>query len=89
MSNLGAYESFTTRAGSVGGVENLIEIIEKAAVAKSGPKLIAGGLAAGLVVAAGAHQLYRFGSAKVAERQAAAEAAKNELRDTGEVTDTD
>ncbi|QHC65655.1 hypothetical protein GSU68_03040 [Rathayibacter sp. VKM Ac-2759] len=92
MSNLGAYESFTTQAGSVGGVENLIEIIEKAAVSKSAPKLIAGGLAAGLVVAAGAHQLYRFGSAKILERKgrrAASEAAKDELRDTGEATDTD
>jgi hypothetical protein len=92
MSNLGAYKSFSTEAASVGGVENMIEMIEKAAVAKSAPKLIAGGLAVGLAAAAGAQQLYRFGSAKVAERkerQAAAEAAKEKLRTSDEDTDTD
>lgn len=83
MGNLGAYQEFTTKAASVGGVDKLIKIIEGAAISKRAPWYIAGGLVAGAVLSELARAGYNFGSAKYAEyknRQNAAEEAKADLR---------
>lgn len=40
MSNWSAYQELTTRAGQLGGVEALVQSIEKSAVLKAAPKLV-------------------------------------------------
>lgn len=40
MSNLGPYQQLTTRAGQLGGVDALIESIEKSAVLEAAPKQV-------------------------------------------------
>lgn len=49
MGNLGKYQHIVTEAKRVGGVDNLIKIIEKNAVLRAAPKLIGTGVGAGVL----------------------------------------
>ncbi|MCD0453347.1 hypothetical protein LO762_29820 [Actinocorallia sp. API 0066] len=78
MGNLGKYQDFTTEAKLAGGVENLIEIIEKAAVASKSAGLRAQGAGLGiagvLVVGGAAVATRRFLRSKAADEALAREA---------------
>jgi len=79
MGNLGGYETITTLAKSVGGVENLIKKIEVGAVSKAAPKLVAVGVLAGAaLMAGGAAVVDRVRTYQA--RQRAADEAKDQLR---------
>lgn len=54
MSNLGAFQEITTAAKAAGGVDLLIKAIEKGAVQKAAPPLLATGLGAGVALGVGA-----------------------------------
>jgi hypothetical protein len=80
LSNLGAYQAITTAAKEAGGVDKLISVIKKAAVADAALKLrvqgvgigVTGTLVVGGAVAAASH----FRGVKKARREQAEEAEK-------------
>ena len=80
MGNLGKYQDIVTAAKRVGGVENLIKIIENGAVAKAAPKIFAKGAGVGALGALGATLGIRRYSEWRAEREASANLAKAQLR---------
>lgn len=89
MSNLGRYQEIAVLAKSVGGVDQLIEIIESDSVKKSAPIL----LGAGAVIALGARSVIvagKRGVAKYKKSGTAAAAAKEQLKAiVGESMDPD
>lgn len=69
MSNLGAYQEITTAAKAAGGVEQMVKAIERGAVWKAAPVILAAGAAAALGVERGIREI-------VARRRAARAEAK-------------
>lgn len=67
MGNLGAYQDFVVKAKDAGGVERLIEGIEKSAALKAMPKGFAAGVAATLAIAAAVQQYSKRSKAYEAE----------------------
>lgn len=83
MGNLGQYQDLTTLAKSLGGVENLIQSIEKGAVSKAAPRQISTGVILGGVLYVGGKGALKGGKVllgKYRERQTAATEAKDQLR---------
>jgi len=83
MGNLGKYQDIVTEARRVGGVDNLIEIIEEAAVAKEFPRILGKGVGAGALATLGAGVVVVamrrvLGSRKA--REALANEAKEQLK---------
>ncbi|GAB3781520.1 hypothetical protein [Nocardioides ungokensis] len=86
MGNLGAYQDIVVKAKDAGGVEKLIESIEKAAAWKAMPKGFAAGIAATIAAVAVVKQYSKRGDAHEAE----ANRAKAQLTgDFVEATDSD
>lgn len=79
MSNLGRYAEFSADAKAAGGVDELIALIEKAAVSRSATSTVAKSAVAAFLVI-GAVEGGRVLLEKHKERQQAAQAAKDELR---------
>ena len=80
MGNLGMYQEVVTAAKRVGGVENLIKIIEDSAVAEATPRLLAKGAGVGAIGALATVAGVRRCSEWKAERAARAHLAKAQLR---------
>lgn len=83
MGNLGKYQDIVTEARRVGGVDNLIEIIEEAAVSKEFPRILGKGVGAGALATLGAGVVVVamrrvLGSRKA--REALANEAKEQLK---------
>ena len=81
MGNLGSYQDIVTEAHRLGGVEQLIESIEKAATTRAVPRAFASGAVATAVLALGVAAAARAWSKRVARHEAEAEDAKVRLTD--------
>lgn len=85
MGNLGGYQDITTAAKAVGGPDNLIAIIESAAVKRAAPGHRGQGAAlavVALVAGAAAKQRWdKYQAGRAAESGARADEAKAQLKD--------
>ena len=79
MGNLGAYQDIVTNAKAAGGVEKLIESIEKSAAAKAMPKAFAAGAAVTAAAAVGVTAIVKQVSKRIEARKAEANQAKARL----------
>lgn len=79
MGNLGPYQDIVTEARRLGGVEQLIESVEKAAMARAMPKAFAAGMAVTAVGAAGVAAIIKRISKRAEVREAEADEAKARL----------
>lgn len=85
MSNLGAFQEITTAAKAAGGVDHLIKAIEKGAVQKAAPSLLATGLGAGVALGVGVSLGAKRWLGQRKADQDAAEEAKTQLASEIEV----
>ena len=81
MGNLGSYQDIVTEAHRAGGVEQLIESIEKAAAARAMPRAFAAGALVTGVLAVGAGAVVKVLRERMAAREAKASEAKARLAD--------
>lgn len=79
MGNLGPYQDIVVKAKDAGGVERLIEAIEKAAAAKAMPKAFAAGVAVTAAAAGGVAAIVKRASKRAEAREAEANEAKARL----------
>lgn len=79
MGNLGPYQDIVTNAKAAGGVEKLIESIEKSAAAKAMPKAFAAGVAVTAAGAVGVAAIIKRASKLAEAREAEANEAKARL----------
>lgn len=79
VGNLGPYQEIVMRAKDVGGVDQLIQSIEKAAELRSAPKFVAMGALAGAGGVAGAVAVRSAFQKRLALREAAADEARAHL----------
>lgn len=80
MGNLGLYQDFVTNAKAAGGVEKLIESIEKSAAMKAMPKAFAAGVGVTAAAALGVTAIVRRYSKHSDAQEAEADLAKAALR---------
>lgn len=79
MGNLGAYQDIVVKAKDAGGVEMLIESIEKSAALKAMPKAFVAGVGFTAATALGVTAIIRTYSKRSAAHEAAADRAKAQL----------
>jgi negative regulator of sigma E activity len=80
VGNLGPYQDFVTNAKAAGGVEKLIESIEKSAAMKAMPKAFAAGVGVTAAATLGVTAIVRRYSERSDAQEAEADFAKAELR---------
>ena len=80
MGNLGKYQDIVTEAKLAGGVDKLIEIIEKAAAAKEFPKTFGKGVGTGALATLGTGVVV-VAMRRLLERKKAREALANEAKE--------
>jgi len=81
VGNLGSYQDIVTEAHRLGGVDHLIESIEKAATTRAVPRAFAAGAGATMVLGLGAAAAFKAWSKHAARRKEEAEGAKECLAD--------
>lgn len=79
MGNLGAYQDIVVKAKDAGGVEMLIESIEKAAVSKATPKAFVAGVGVTAVAALGVTATIKMYAKRIEAHEAEADRAKAQL----------
>ncbi len=71
MSNLGRYQEIVELAKKSGGVDAMIDVIKKGAVADAAPRLVGAGVAAGAALTVGAAKGYSWVKRALASRREA------------------